>query len=258
MVEAVGRWSLVVLVTLVLAAACSGDSTLPTTSTVSTPSTTTAIAPSSTSQPPEPLTTTAPPTTQGRRNTAQSSGPVGVVGCSNTAMAVAGYGTVSDRDLLTQGGLTGGSIGVWGNPGPARYQRYWGMYDDRRPTTGYEAAWVQLCIRDREHSGSFNRDQQIWIEHIVVAIHERDPGIPIWISGVNTFEEGLVCPTVGADGPAIAAEAADWAVSSISGLQRGPDLGPMVSSHLDPGETCHPNALGQAFMGSQLADFFDD
>ena len=185
------------------------------------------------------------------------SGPVGVVGCSNTAMAAAGYDVVSELDFLTQGGLTGGSVGVWGNDGPARYRRYWGMYDQRRPESGYTAAWVQLCIRTREHNGAFNSTIQGWLEHIVAEIHERDPGIPIWISPVNTFADGLVCSTVGEQGPSIAAEAADWAVAEIAGLERGPDLGPVLAEHLDSGEECHPNLAGQAVLGEQLVEFFD-
>jgi hypothetical protein len=172
-------------------------------------------------------------------------------------MAAAGYEVVSDRDYLTQGGLTGGSVAVWGNPGPARYNRYWGLYDERRPADGYTGTWFQLCIRTTEHNGSFNDDIKGWIDHVVVQIQERDPGIPIWISPVNTFADGLICPTIGEEGAAIAAEAADWAAETIDGVERGPDLGPIHADELDPGEQCHPNLAGQRALGAQLVGFFD-
>ncbi len=245
----------VFLVLALLISACSGDSAPP-----ETPAPTTrAPVPTTTTT----TTTTTPPTTTTTTTTTEPpaaavvNGQIGVVGCSNTAMAAAGYDVASDLDLLTQGGLTGGSVGIWGNDGPRRYDRYWGMYDDRRPGAGYAAAWVQLCIRTTEHGGSFSSDIQRWIEHIVDEIHERDPGIPIWISPVNTFEEGHLCPTIGEEGPAIAAEAADWAAETIDVVDRGPDIGPVLVSQFDPGEACHPNFEGQAVLGAQLVEFFD-
>lgn len=172
-------------------------------------------------------------------------------------MAAAGYDVVSEHDYLTQGGLTGGSVAVWGKPGLGRYNRYWGIYDQRRPSDGYTGSWLQLCVRTTEHNGSFNEDMKIWIEHIVGEIQDRDPGIPIWISPVNEFAADLVCLTIGEEGPAIADEAADWAAENLSGVERGPDLGPISAEHLDPGETCHPNLDGQRLLGEQLVEFFD-
>lgn len=259
-----GRLSLFAVVVGLVAASCATSNAATTTTSAATelPPTTTTATTAPADRPTTTTTTQVPPTSQAPQVTEPPSGVtisgrIGVVGCSNTAGAVDGYTTVSEADILTEGGLTGGSIAVWGNPRPARYQRYWGMYDERRPEEGYAAAWVQLCIRSTEHNGSFDDDQQVWIENIISAVHERDAGIPIWISGVNTFEDGLVCPTVGLEGPAIASEAADWAATAIPGMQRGPDLGPMLAEHLDPGETCHPNTPGRAMLGTQLANFFD-
>jgi hypothetical protein len=172
-------------------------------------------------------------------------------------MAAAGYSEISSEDLLAQGGLTNGSLAVWGNPGPARHDRYWGLYDERRPPTGYTGTWLQMCIRDTEHGGAFDSREQEWIRHIVAEIHERDPGIPIWISGVNSYADGVLCSSVGLEGPAIASEAADWAAASIDGVIRGPDLGPLSQDEIASDSDCHPNALGQERLGKQLVDFFD-
>lgn len=184
-------------------------------------------------------------------------GTIGVVGCSNTAMAARGYSEISSEDLLAQGGLTNGSLAVWGNPGPARHDRYWALYDERRPPTGYAGTWFQMCIRDTEHGGVFDSREQEWIRHVVAEILERDPGIPIWISGVNSYADGVLCSSVGFEGPAIASEAADWAASSIDGVIRGPDLGPLSQDEIASDSDCHPNAQGQERLGMQLVEFFD-
>lgn len=184
-------------------------------------------------------------------------GKIGVVGCSNTTGAVAGYTQHSELDLLTEGGLIGGSLAVWGNPRPARHDRYWGLYDERRPAAGYAGTWIQMCIRTTEHEGSFDSAEQGWVEHIVDQIRQRDGDIPIWISGVNSYGEGVLCPSIGPDGAAIAAEAADWAAANITGVERGPDLGPLEEEDRDPGDDCHPNASGQDKLGLQLVAFFD-
>jgi hypothetical protein len=185
------------------------------------------------------------------------SGLVGVVGCSNTAGAVDGYSTLSNADVLSQGGLTGGSLGLWGNPRSKRADRYWGLYDQRRPADGYVATWIQLCITTREHSGTFGSNIRAAIDVVVDEIHKRDPGIPIWISGVNSFAEDFVCPTVGVEGPAIATEAAGWAAETIHGVDRGPDTGPLSRSDLLLDGSCHPNDAGRRALGEPLVAFFD-
>ena len=255
------RATTVALAVAVVASACGGTSD---------PAGTTSTEPmhsSTTQSSTESSTTSTTDSSQATTTTSVSSGPstggvgvdgqIGVVGCSNSAMAVGGYTDISDRDLLTEGGLTGGSLAVWGNEGPGRHDRYWGMYDDRRPPEGYAGTWFQMCIRTQEHQGSFDATEQEWIRHVVDEIRERDGDIPIWISGVNSYAEGVLCPSIGPDGAAIAAEAADWAAAELEGVERGPDLGPMLEEHRDPGDDCHPNGAGQAVLGAQLVLFFD-
>lgn len=181
---------------------------------------------------------------------------LGVVGCSNTGEALVGYAQLSSVDKLSTGDLGGGSITRWGDPLDRRYANYWAIYDQRRPSTGYEGAWVQLCIRTGEHQGAFDEAEQGWVTHIVGELQARDPSIIIWISPLN-FYEGVVCESVGADGPAIAAEASDWAAQMLPAVQRGPDLGPLLPEHIGVRDNCHPSAAGELLLGSQLVDFFD-
>lgn len=184
-------------------------------------------------------------------------GVLGVVGCSNTEQSVDGYRDVSEADLLTPGDLGGGSISLWGDPSIAGYSTYWSFYDTRRPAEGYAGTWVQLCIRTSEHEGAFDSDEEQWVTHIVEQIHARDPGIPVWISPLNFYADGVVCESVGVEGPAISAEAADWAASALAGVFRGPDLGPVEESDLGVRDTCHLGRDAKALVGAQLSAFFD-
>jgi hypothetical protein len=211
--------------------------------------TTTAAAPTTTTTASAGSSETSPPDTGG--------GTVGVVGCSNTGQAVVGYLGLSDVDRLTPGDLGGGSVPLWGDPSNSEYATYWSFYDSRRPAEGYAGTWVQLCLRTGEHLGAFDADEQEWVTHIVEQIHQRDPGIPVWISPVNFYADGVVCDSVGVDGPAIAAEASDWAAATLGGASRGPDLGPLTQEHIGVRDSCHPNSAGESLLGSQLVAFFD-
>jgi hypothetical protein len=164
---------------------------------------------------------------------------------------------VSSSDLLTQGELGGGSAPHWGNPAAADYGFYWGLYDQRRPSTGYAAAWVQICLRTAEHGGAFDSAEQQWVTHIIDQIHARDPGIQVWVSPLNSYAEGHVCSSAGVDGPVIAAAAADWSAAALELVARGPDLGPLSPEHIGIRDDCHPNGAGELLLGEQLAAFFD-
>lgn len=231
------------------------DSSQRSTTTTTVERSTTTTSTTTTSAPGSTTTTTstqseAPPPDLG-------DGMIGVVGCSNTGQAVEGYHDVSDVDLLTPGDLGGGAISLWGDPSNGDYSTYWSLYDTRRPADGYAGTWVQLCIRTVEHQGAFDTDEQQWVTHIVEQIEVRDPGIPIWISPLNFYADGVVCESVGVEGPAIAAESADWAAAALDGVFRGPDLGPLEQSDLGVRDNCHPGREGRAKLGAQLSAFFD-
>lgn len=216
------------------------------------PSTTTTSESSTSTTSP---TTTTPPTSS-EEPPAVGTGVVGVIGCSNTDLAVSGYTDVSSLDRLVTGDLGGGTPAQWGDPADSAYSQYWGIYEQRRPAEGYSETWIQLCIREGDHQGAFDDAEMAWITHIVEQVHLRDPGLTIWMSPINSYE-GVVCDSIGADGPAIAAEAADWAASTLDNVFRGPDLGPITSAELGQRDNCHPNSAGQRLLGGQLVEFFD-
>ena len=260
-----GRPGILLAVFAVMLAACNGaDDASETTSDVTSTtrdtsqrSTTTTEGRSTTTTSSAPESTTTTTSNLSGTPPDLGDGILGVVGCSNTGQSVDGYNEVSDAGLLTTGDLGGGSISLWGDPSNGDYATYWSFYDTRRPAEGYPGTWVQLCIRTSEHQGAFDSDEEQWVTHIVEQIHARDPGIPIWISPLNFYADGVVCEAVGVEGPEISAETADWAASALAGVLRGPDLGPVEESDLSVRDNCHLGRDGRALVGAQLSAFFD-
>jgi hypothetical protein len=175
-------------------------------------------------------------------------GTVAVIGCSNTRQHVTGYLDESTLDQLAPNDdLGGGSLPVWAEGHPD----YWAMYEEFRPVDGYLAAWVQICLRVHE----IGEENEAQLAAVVEEIEARDGDIPIIISPLNSYEEGHVCDATGPDGPAVAADLADWADENL-GTLRGPDTGPLGPEHLRR-DGCHLNQFGGELVGEQLVAFFD-
>ena len=181
-------------------------------------------------------------------SSAYAAGSVAVIGCSNTDQHIMGYLNASISDQLAPvPDLGGGALDVWA----AGTLAYWAIYEQHRPVEGYTAAWLQICLR----ASDVANDNQAQLTAVVDEIIARDGSIPIFVSPLNSYVEGHVCSATGVDGPAIAAELADWAVEGL-GVFRGPDTGPVGPAELRR-DGCHLNAAGVALVGSQLAAFFD-
>lgn len=278
------RWASALFLLALVAAACSGstdDSTNETTTTALAAATT---QPATTEEPTAPTSTTrarqrtttsedVTPSSRVRRPTTTAGEPLpipepvpptlgtatryGVIGCSNTDQAVRGYTEQSSKDLILGGDLGGGSAPRWGDPGNRRYSQYWALFDERRPSDGYDGVWVQLCLRNGEHGGVFDANEAAWVTHIVEQVRQRDEGIPIWVSPINSYIEGYVCTALGVDGAEIASITADWAATNLENVLRGPDFGPLAPEQIGQRDDCHPNGAGEALLGQQLIEFID-
>jgi hypothetical protein len=177
-----------------------------------------------------------------------SPGSVAVVGCSNTQQHASGYLDASSLDQLAAvHNLGGGSLPVWAS-GSAEY---WSVYEALRPEGGYEAAWVQICLRAHE----IGEDNEAELTTVVEEIAARDGDIPVIVSPLNLYVEGHECESTGADSPAVAAELADFAADALDAV-RGPDTGPLASEQLRR-DGCHLNDAGLELVGAQLLAFFD-
>jgi hypothetical protein len=204
-------------------------------------------------------TTTRPP---------PDSGPVGYVGCSNSAAAVNGYHVVGGNrfwPLLRDYG--GGSVTQWaeGIGGPAN--RFWSAFTRQQEQTPAHVFWLQLCPIATE-----NQDNDDEALAIVAEIRRRVPDAVVYISALNDWVAPHVCAICGAQGPEnMRADAAE--VIATGEALKGPRLPALevrcsdrecgVSSagattqnnQVEP-DGCHPNESGEILLGETLKRFF--
>ena len=182
---------------------------------------------------------------------AEVPGPISAIGCSNTRDAIQGYLKESVEDRFVNTGQGGQTMTKWelnSNSVPP-----WSNYLALRPSSGFEAAWINMCARVNEPTMT---EQQI--NTIIARIHVIDPGIPIYLSPLNFYvTESCVVTggnTISNQGDVLADTMAG--ASSTDLLLRGPDLGPLALSQL-VADFCHPNKPGKALLGGQLVSYFD-
>jgi chitodextrinase len=176
---------------------------------------------------------------------------VGFVGCSNAEQHVFGYRMASTLDQIAYYDTGGMEINVWGDTTNKKHDIAWSRYDGARPATGFEAAWVLLCIRE-EHRDSAEAD----LTEVISQIRSRDPDIGIYVSPMNQYEEGHVCSVLGAGSFEFSQDLANWAYANL-GVLTGPTTGPLTASQLRY-DGCHPNSAGMQFVGGQMVDWFDN
>lgn len=195
-------------------------------------------------------TVPAPPTTVGGPSTTTSLPPspefgaVSVVGCSNVFDAVAGYLEVSAKDVLKNTAYGGFYLQKWA------FKKWPDSYVALRPAAGYDASWVILCER-------FPNELSVEITQLVIdRIWATDPGIPVFISPLHEYPNELCSVTGGNSIPIAGKAVADLMAAADPLVFRGPDLGPLGTEHLR-GDHCHLTDDGAAFLGVQIAAFFD-
>lgn len=190
-----------------------------------------------------------PPTTVGGTTTTSLPSPSGfsavsVVGCSNVFDAVDGYLDVSAKDVLKNTAYGGFYLQKWA------FKKWPDSYAALRPAAGYDASWVVLCER-------FPNELSVAITQLVIdRIWAIDPAIPIFISPLHEYPNELCTVTGGNSIPDAGKEVADLMAAADPLIFRGPDLGPLSTEHLR-GDNCHLTDDGAAFLGGQIAAFFD-
>ena len=168
----------------------------------------------------------------------------GVIGCSNTRQSVEGYLQLSENPLLVNTAEGGWPISRW-----ADRVGHWDRYPNLRPAEGYDGLWMQLC----EHiaHGLSRRD----VRKILNAVWRFDPGIPVWLSPLNTYTNED-CWRSG--GNTITGQGVDLIarVTRNQAIDPGPVLGPLEAEHVTK-DNCHLTGPGRLLVGSQLVEFFD-
>lgn len=249
------RWSIssitsILLVLAVIAGGCSGTDRAGDTRPGSTEregrqsSTTTPLASSTTTQ--------AVASTSGVTGVG-GGGDIGVIGCSNTAQHVDGYLAASQLDRLIPMPLGGGDLIAWGDPSSAGYASYWQELSDHVVPGTVDAIWVQLCIRGR--APEMTADEQAALAHVLDRLRTQYGDLPIYVSGINLYEEGYVCRKTGEFGVAVAWDLVDWAIEN-HGVIEGPMTGPLGPGTVDD-DGCHLSPAGEELVGAQLVAWFD-
>lgn len=186
---------------------------------------------------------------------------IGAVGCSITWQHVQAYHDSSSIDKFwpweSVKSYSGGTVANWANPDAEEEDRYWNTFNANAaqyPDTN--VVWIQLCFRANESSSTgITTEQQSNLTYTINRVKQILPEATLIVSPQN----GFVMQDCGATGPygqLNAVELADWAVSQGLAL-RGPDTGPLDHSQLRA-DLCHLNKFGSAFVGPQMATFFDN
>ncbi len=207
--------------------------------------------------PPPPTTTTAPPpTTTTTTASGRGTGPVGVVGCSITEDAMAGYVAVGGTRLWADPSPATGSYGYglgfvdrWADPnGVGGY--LWSMFDQMARATP-TAIWWQLCM-DLSPAKPTVEGTHAQAVTTIGLLRNRFPGTPVFVSAFPSYDPPLHC---GYDeftwiaNQVVARLIADGVASA------GPVLSPLdVDTQLR--DWCHPNTVGITNWGNQLRSFF--
>ncbi len=177
-------------------------------------------------------------------------GDVGVLGCSNTAIAAIGYNQVSDVGRLWPASTDDNPFAdYWGNDivkwadvnGQGRSA--WAAFDAElgaNPST--TAVWFQVCVR-AETPGS-----TVTVDTIVAEIRRRLPQVTVYASPLDDTPSCLI------GDPDLSLEYVDHLVDTGQAL-RGPTLSPLPPDQV---KGCHASGDGIDLHGADLAAFFDD
>jgi hypothetical protein len=178
-------------------------------------------------------------------------GSIGVIGCSNTDQHVDAYLAASEVDQLAGPmNLGGGVLDRWYTDD----RGHWSIFDEHRPATGYAAVWVQLCIWDAGSVAMTTHQTQL--AFVIAEVRRRAGTVPIYVSPLNTYANGHVCPTTGPDAPAVASALSSWADTTFSKVGKGPVTGPLTAEMIRL-DGCHLSGAGRRFVGDQLVHWFD-
>ena len=185
-----------------------------------------------------------------------SQNSIGYIGCSNTEDAVIGYFAVQNRGLFWAPYDTyGGVVSEWAH---LANQQYWANFSEQILTYGQpQIVWVNLC----EFAASPATFSDV--QNMLSILRSYTPDAVFYISPLNSYVSGYICPLTGANGVQDTTNLANEAVAAGLASQ-GPILGPLGPAPVGnpTGGTlqnsCHPNTAGEILLGTQLASFFDN
>lgn len=177
-------------------------------------------------------------------------GDVGVLGCSNTAIATIGYHQVSDVGRLWFASTEdnpladywGQDIVAWADEN-GQGQKAWAAFDalvTANPQTS--SVWFQVCVR-ADSPGS-----TATVDTIVDLIRDRLPAATIYASALDDTPSCMV------GDPETSQTYVDHLVDTGQAV-RGPTMSPLPADQV---KGCHASGDGLILHGTDLASYFDD
>jgi hypothetical protein len=193
-----------------------------------------------------------------------ATGPIGLIGCSNSGAAVTGYIRDGGHRFWPGAGYGGGTVVVWADDLRAAQSRYWPLFRSKlAQAPGTRVIWWELCTYPFENDAE-NYQAALTI---LAEVHRLVPGAVVLVSALNGFVPPHACPYAGPDGPARMQALADRLVSE-GRAEAGPRLGQLRSVYETPSagataannqtesDGCHPNQAGAEVLGRTLLAFF--
>jgi hypothetical protein len=223
-------------------------------------------SPSPTRDTPSPTFTTSSPSPTAEP---PASGPIGYVGCSNSAGSVNGYHLAGGTQMWPYiRNYGGGTVTQWATGIGQKSNQYWSAFTKQFQNSPAQVFWLQLCARVDENQDDA-ADQAL---AIIAEIHRFAPDAVIYVSALNDWVAPHVCAICGPQGPEnMQAEAAQVVASGAA--KKGPRMPALLTSctarecgvssagatsrnnEVEP-DGCHPNEAGQLSLGEALVRFF--
>jgi hypothetical protein len=161
---------------------------------------------------------------------------IGYIGCSESALAVEGYGNMSDGGLFWPNYQTGrGVIYDWSNSS----SNYWSLFDQELATYGQpQEVWIQVCVSAATVSVT---SYQTLLDTLEI-LRSKVPSATFYISPIQLFDPPYMCSITQTTGVPYAFSLVSQGISN--GLAKaGPDLGPLAYQ-LMGGNICDPKGPG--------------
>ncbi len=195
--------------------------------------------------------------------------PIGFVGCSNSRDTVLGYRADAGTKMWvpTTNTYGGGTVTKWTDD-----NTYWSQFDQLSTMNpGTKVIWWSFCTYPPTKDNETDAANYASALSIINTLNSKIPGVTIYASALNTYVAPHVCSITGADGPSRMQNLVNQLVNE-GRVKTGPVVGSLLSweSDGDPNNSagatqsndqtksdgCHPNTVGEAFLGQSLINFF--
>jgi hypothetical protein len=196
----------------------------------------------------------------------------GYVGCSNTHDTIWGYHDVDSAHLFWpfEGyPIEGQTVVKWADPSGKPWMLFEQMKETYNAGEDPPVIWIQMCVNLNTEEQNYAPATYDDVVKVIENVRSRAPTSYLFVSPLQDYDPVDLCPKMGPGGVEIPQMTA-WLNTAIEaglayagpGTGSNPNLGPLtveltVADHCHPTGGPHGPGNGAAFLGQQLADFFD-